>query len=219
VLLRTSLRRWLAADGALMAERGARIVHSEMRFGIERHADSAPAASIELPSGRVVRLRGQIDRVDRGADGTLYVTDHKTGSDTGYTNVSDEDPTAGGRKLQLAAYAAAARQLIPDTEPVPPVRAEYSFITAAKRRHASFAPGVWPEVGAAIERIVDGIAAGLFFSFPARSQHRLPWVVCEYCDPDHLGTAERYEELIRKLADPRLAALFDEPDDQGGDDE
>ena len=164
----------------------------------------------------MVRLRGQIDRVDRGADGTLYVTDHKTGSDTGYTNVSDDDPTAGGRKLQLAglrrggapagprhrAGAAGARRVLVHHR-------------GASGATPSFAPGVWPEVGAAIERIVDGIAAGLFFSFPARSQHRLPWVVCEYCDPDHLGTAERYEELIRKLADPRLVALFDEPDDDG----
>ena len=31
---------------------------------------------------------------------------------------------------------------------------------------------------------------------------------CEYCDPDHLGTAERFEELVRKSADPRLAAFF-----------
>lgn len=207
VMLRNQLRRWLERDSLQMVERRAEVLHSELAFGLgDLDPDSAPAATVELPSGRVARLRGKVDRVDRGADGTLYVVDHKTGSSWAYGNVTGQDPTAGGTKLQLPAYAAAVRQLAGDGEAA--VRAEYSFLVDGATPGAWFPPGAWPVVGAAVERIVDGIEAGTFFALPERSQFRLAWVSCEFCDPDHLGTAERYDELVRKSADPRVRSFL-----------
>ncbi len=190
-----------------MAATSAQVIASEASFGAP---GGLGVAAIALGDGRTVHFGGTIDRVDRCADGTLVVLDHKTGSNRDYTGISDADPTAGGRKFQLAAYAAAVRQLAPGAT----VRAEYSFVRGSKPIGTSFPPGEWPEVGAQLVTIVDGIAAGLFFAVPPRSQHRLPFVRCEYCDPDHLGTAERYEEFRRKLVDPVLARWSD-----GGDDD
>ena len=31
---------------------------------------------------------------------------------------------------------------------------------------------------------------------------------CDYCEPDHLGTAERWSEWERKRLDPRVARWF-----------
>ncbi len=189
-----------------MVATGAQVIASEVSFGASHGLDEA---AIPLGGGRTVRFGGTIDRVDRCADGTLVVLDHKTGSNRDYAGINAADPTAGGRKLQLAAYAAAVSPLAPGAT----VRAEYSFVRGFKPIGTSFPPGEWPEVGAQLVAIVDGIAAGLFFAVPPRSQHRLPFVRCEYCDPDHLGTAERYEEFRRKLVDPLLARWSDANDD------
>ncbi|MFT3853332.1 MAG: PD-(D/E)XK nuclease family protein [Ilumatobacteraceae bacterium] len=207
-VLANEVRRWLAADGARLAERRATVIASEERFGQDWDDASRPAVALALPGGRTARLGGTVDRVDRGDDGTLYVIDHKSGSSSSYGRIDDTDPLADGRRLQLPIYAAAALTMVPDGEPTPAVHAEYSFLREGKRIGAWFPPDAWARVGAAIGQIVDGIAAGLFFPIPARSQHLMPWVECEYCDPDHLGTAERYEEHVRKRTDPRLATFF-----------
>ena len=51
--------------------------------------------------------------------------------------------------------------------------------------------------------IVDGIEAG---AFPARPEPPGPrfFIDCEYCDPDHLGTADRWREWARKALAPEL---------------
>jgi ATP-dependent helicase/nuclease subunit B len=206
--LASQVHRWLVSDSARLVERGATVIASESRFGQSWHPDSAPPVALALPDGRTVQLAGTIDRVDRGADGTLFVVDHKTGSTRSYDGIGEADPMAGGSKLQLPVYAAAALMMIPDGEPAPAVRAEYSFLRDDKLIGASFPAGAWAVVGQVVGRIVDGIDAGLFFAVPARSQHLMSWVECDFCDPDHLGTAERYEEHLRKRTDPRLAPFF-----------
>ena len=69
--------------------------------------DGEPPVEIPVPSGRVL-LRGSADKVDLGADGTIYVTDVKTGGFSRYEAI-ESDPVAGGTKLQLPVYAYAAR--------------------------------------------------------------------------------------------------------------
>jgi hypothetical protein len=224
-VLRNQVRRWLADDGVRVSARQATVLASESRFGQTWAPDSLPAVPLALPDGRVAHLAGSIDRVDRGADGALYVVDHKTGSMRNYGGITDDDPMAGGSRLQLAVYAAAALAMDPAPAggSAPTVRAEYSFLREGKVLGASFPAESWAAVGEVVALIVDAIATGLFFARPARSQHLLPWIECEYCDPDHLGTAERYEEMERKRADPRLAPFFgiaDAPGDgEAGDGE
>ena len=110
--LRDQLRRWLADDGRRVVATGAQVIASEVSFGTPHGLDEA---TIPLGGGRTVRFGGTIDRVDRCADGTLVVLDHKTGSNRDYAGIDDADPTAGGRKLQLPAYAAAVQ---PPGDPV-----------------------------------------------------------------------------------------------------
>ena len=218
--LHNDLRAWLATDGEQLAERGARVLRSEHSFGLgERDTRSAPAAQIAVgrsgggggPERRLIHLRGKVDRIDLGADGTLYVTDHKTGRAGRFKGLVEADPTAGGTKLQLPAYAAAARPL---GAAGAAVHAEFSFIGPdhPRRVGVTFGDATWPVVGDQLAHIVDGIESALFRPIPEPSQFHLPWVPCSYCDPDGLGTVERYEEFARKAGpggDPRLAVLVE----------
>lgn len=74
----------------------------EQVFGLE----GQPALVIQSDSGEL-RLRGFIDRIDRGPDGRLRVIDYKAGS----TPISARD-LAEGRRVQLALYALAARDAL-----------------------------------------------------------------------------------------------------------
>ena len=218
---RFELATWLRRDSELVVARAARVVASEYRFGF---GDVAPA-ELTLADGTVVRMRGSVDRIDRCADGSLVVTDHKTGRPESYRDITSLDPTAGGTKLQLPAYAAAALALDADlvdaTGREPSVIAEYGFFGKGRysRVTASIGAEAWPQVTAALQHIIDGIRSGVFVARPEKSQFRLGFVPCEYCDPDHLGTAERWTQFERKLADPRVAALLGIADDHDASDE
>ena len=202
---RHELTEWLRRDSEKVAARQATVLASEHRFGF---VDTAPAV-ITLADGTEVAMRGSVDRIDRCADGSLVVTDHKTGSSRTYSDISDADPTAGGTKFQLPAYAAAALGIA--GEPLTtPVIAEYGFFGREKynRVTCTIGPSSWLAVTSTLQHVLEGIRSGVFVARPEKSQFRLGFVQCEYCDPDHLGTAERWEEFERKQADPRVAALF-----------
>ncbi len=207
---RFELAAWLRRDSDLVVARKAQVVASEYRFGF----DDIPPAELSLPDGTVVRMRGSVDRIDRCADGTLVVTDHKTGKPTAFTDITDLDPTAGGTKLQLPAYAAAALALDAAQHDrsggEPLVIAEYGFFGKGQysRVTATIGPDAWPRVTAALQHIIDGIRSGVFVARPEKSQFRLSFVSCEYCDPDHLGTAEQWTQFERKMGDPRMATLL-----------
>ncbi|MDO8364096.1 MAG: PD-(D/E)XK nuclease family protein [Actinomycetota bacterium] len=215
---RHELQEWMRHDSEHIANRGAQVIASEHRFGF----DQSPPAVIPLPDGSVVRLRGSVDRIDRCADGTLVVTDHKTGSLHSYRDITNADPTAGGTKLQLPAYAAAALALA--GQPVgTPVVAEYGFLGRAefKRVTCTIDDHGWPQVSNALAHIVQGIRSGLFVARPDKSQYRLSFTPCPWCDPDNLGTADKWAEFERKQHDPRVAELLglappDEPGTPGG---
>lgn len=213
---RHELLTWMRHDSEVVTRRGARVVASEHRFG---SAERAPAV-VRLPDGGEVLLRGAADRIDQCADGSIVVTDHKTGRRAAYKDISETDPTAGGTRFQLPAYAAAALAAAgaaPDTR----VLAEYSFLAKGdfKRVEAVFTPSTWAEVGAHMARVIDGIRSGLYVGRPEKAQYRLSFVSCPYCDPDGLGTAERWAEFERKTADPRVAALLGLDDSEAGDDD
>ena len=202
---RHELEQWLERDGELVARRRAHIVASERVFGMRGH----DAAVIRLADGTEVRMRGSIDRIDQCADGSLVVTDHKTGRAKKYRGISDDDPTLGGTKFQLAGYAAAALALT-DAPAGTSVLAEYSFFANEKhdRVTARIDAASWAPIAAELARVVGHIRSGLFVALPEKSQFRRSWVSCPYCDPDHLGTAEKWTEFERKARDPRVAELI-----------
>lgn len=199
------LHRFLHADDARRHEAGCRPVAAELAFG----RDETTLLEMPLRDGRSAPVRGQADRVDVGADGTIHVLDYKTGSSYKFKNVSQDDPHEAGTRLQLAVYAQAARRHLglPDA----PVEAAYWFVSS-KEKFARKGYGVTDEVldkvGDAMTTIVSGIEAGLFVPRP-KPPTTSPFNDCWFCDPDDLGTAELRRQWTRKSGDPMVAAYRD----------
>jgi hypothetical protein len=203
--MRADVLGWIAHDHVWVRDRRVRLMSSERGFGADGDV------TIAMPSGRSLALKGSVDRIDVADDGSYVVTDHKTGSARSYRAISDSDPTASGTRLQLAAYAAATLALA--GRPDATVRAEYSFFKSGeyKRVGYTFTPAVWAEVAVWFEHVVDGIESGLYPATPERPTWSA-FTRCIYCDPDKLGTAERWREWDRKRHDARLQRWFADPD-------
>jgi len=186
-------------DDRWRADRDASVVASELRFGFE----GEPPVEIPVPSGRVL-LRGSADKVDLGRDGTIYVTDVKTGGFSRYESI-ESDPVAGGTKLQLPVYAYAARARL--GEQSTPVEASYWFVRrGGKRIPVPLTPEVEARYVETLDVIVSSIAAGLF---PPKAPE-VPdflWVQCPYCNPDGIGHSEVRARWDRKRHDPTLSRL------------
>ncbi len=195
---------WLERDGGQLAARPATIVSSEQRFGDDGRV------SLPLADGRRLLVRGDIDRVDRTTDGTLLVIDHKTGRPDSFNAIADDDPTAGASRFQLPVYAAGAWSIAGEELPV---RAEYSFFARGGYRRIGyeFAESVWSDVTRDLTEVVEGIENGMFPNRPDVPGYQF-YVNCYYCQPDSLGTAERWPEWDRKRNDPRGARWFAEPE-------
>jgi ATP-dependent helicase/nuclease subunit B len=201
--MRADLLGWLERDSELAIARGITVLASEQRFG----NDAEESVELSLGDGRTLRMRGTVDRIDRTAAGTIVVTDHKSGAGKGYKGLGPDDPTLGATVFQLPAYAAAARRMVGDADVE--VRAEYGLMgKGGYERHGyTLTPDVVDLVGVQLARVVDGIEAGWFPNRPVRPGWHL-YVACPYCEPDSLGTAERWGEWLRKQHDPRLATWF-----------
>jgi ATP-dependent helicase/nuclease subunit B len=208
-------RRILAdLDTTLLIDSDHRITHgtaplaAELAFGFL--VDSLPAVEVTLPDGRVLRVRGRIDRIDIERDGTVHVVDYKTGSlRGGYEQLSADNPVVGGTKLQLPLYGLAGRLAVKD--PTAAVRAEYWFITSRgdfKRAGYDITPEVLEQATHVLGEIACGIEAGVFPPHPSPLSTFF-WIDCHSCDPDGLGTAELRKQWDRKRHDPALRAYAD----------
>jgi len=216
--MRADLLTWLDHDSDVVATRGSTVVASEFRFGRRRRGDDVDRepqqVGIELPDGRTLQLDGSIDRVDRTAGGVLVVTDHKTGSKRKFAGLSADDPTAQRSLFQLPAYAAAARAAF--GPPDAPVIAEYGLMGKGGYERPGYlvTDDVWTTVVDDVALTIEGIEGGWFPARPERPGWRM-FVPCEYCEPDHLGTAERWAEWDRKRHDPRLDRWFGQATNDG----
>ena len=199
----SDLDRMLQDDNDWRRERDAEVLTSELTFG----SGANPAVQIPLPSGRFLRMRGSADKVDRQRDGTLLVTDIKTGN-PGKFRVLEKDPVAAGTLLQLPVYAHAARQSLGDS----PVSAQYWFVrkgrgaAGPKRIAIDLTQTVEMQYASTLETLVKGISGGLF---PAKApeQADFSWVQCQYCNPDGIGHGEVREGWERKRGNGILADL------------
>jgi RecB family exonuclease len=215
-LLVHELMFWFDKDSAQVAQRGARVIASEQRFGLDGDV------TVALADGRRLALYGSVDRIDRARSG-LIVTDHKAGSDKAYSKIGHADPTSAGTRFQLPAYAAAAGVIAADPDragSLEQVRAEYSFFQRGGYQRIGYEldAEVWAQVAVDLQHVVSGIEAGWFPSTAGKPQYRHR-VQCQYCEPDTLGTAERYAEWERKRLDPRLAPWFPADEVDEGEDQ
>lgn len=184
-------------------ERRGRLVGSELGFGVP--GADLPPVGYTLANGKEVRFRGSVDRLEQTASGRLIVIDYKTGGDTRFRGLSQENPDLAGTKLQLPVYALAARSAIDDARA--PVHAAYWFVTEKKGRWKWLGldvdDGVMRRFDEVVTTIVDGIERGVFPSRP-REHDNPAFVECPYCDPDGLGTSELRTQWVRKRQDPLL---------------
>ncbi len=211
--VRNELLDWFVADGERAAERGAEVVHSELRFGY----DDDNAVTLPLADGRRLAVAGFADRIDRRHDGELVITDHKSGRADAFKKITSADPTEEATKFQLPIYAAAALAAIGEQAgtSTTPVRAEYGFFSRGRyeRYGYSFDRAVWAQVTDDLQQVVDRIESGLFPAVTGPPQYR-HYIDCWYCQPDGLGVDERYAEWSRKRHDPRIAPWFTDDQDE-----
>jgi RecB family exonuclease len=212
------LDRFLHEDEDMRYGRRTRPIAAELAFGFAEPDDAVP---LTLADGRVLRFRGQADRVDRTDTGGLLVLDYKTGSAYKYRGLSAEDPDQGGLLLQLAVYGAAARRYAGD--PDAPVRAEYWFVSTGgdfATEGYEITSEVLTKVGGTLSTIASGIESGVFPSHPTATSTYI-FTECLACDPDELGITELRRAWERKRFDPALVPYAqlaepldeDEPDD------
>lgn len=194
IRLANDLRILLERDNQRLAT-GYRPVRAEMTFA---------EVPIGLPSGHTIRMRGSIDRVDRGPSGSLAVIDYKTGSAGAYNSLSESNPHHHGQRLQLFVYAQAALAEYPDASEV---RADYWFTKEDKQKGYSVTYSVRELVASAIDTIATGIGAGVFPAHPA-DQPTWGWVDCWFCTPDGLSDQHERKAWERKKDDPALSVYL-----------
>jgi RecB family exonuclease len=199
------LRATAATDDDRRAGGGLVPAAVELPFGIER------PFVVQLPSGRRLSLRGRIDRVDRTSTGAVAVVDYKSGKGTGRPDFDPADPTGGGTQLQLPLYVLAAQDLLGG--PLDGARADYWFLADQRRRGLQVDEDVAALTLATLDRLVDLMERGVFVALP-KAPDTSPFVECDCCDPDGLGTGDAHRRWTRKLTDPLVAdlvALIDGP--------
>ncbi|MGQ0826684.1 MAG: PD-(D/E)XK nuclease family protein [Actinomycetota bacterium] len=182
---------WQRADARARADYGLVTIQTEHAFD---------GLTVELSDGRSLRFRGAADRIDRIADGTLVVFDYKTGSPAWYQDLDRDNPVLGGTRLQLPIYARAARAFTGADE-LAPVEAYYWFVGKGDDTWIGYEvdADVDTAFDAALRAIIDGIEVGCFPAHPTPPGPR-PFVDCAYCDPDAVGTGDRWREWERKRA-------------------
>lgn len=184
---------------------------AELGFGlVDRRNPNAPhdsAIDLVLSDGRRLRFRGSIDRLDRGTDGSLRVLDYKTGKAKYYKGLDETNPVENGRRLQLPIYALAARAHV--NNPDASVWAGYWFLNE-ESKFVTIGYHVTPEVASIVDdvvtTIVDNIEAGVFPAHPPPPS-TFNAMNCRYCDPDLLGTSERFRQWERKKESAELDAF------------
>jgi RecB family exonuclease len=195
-------------DAAARAAHGVRPVETEMPFGYEEEF------ALDLPDGRRVALRGQIDRVDAGP-GRVVVVDYKTGK---AKRVSEDDPFEGGTRLQLPIYGLAARERHGTASSA--ITAEYWYLhdetDEQARRPLDVVPATVERLVDVLQAITDGIDRGLFIPHPDPPDPFRPWHSCDFCDPDGLDTATLWGQWDRKRVDAGVQPYLDlvEPEPQ-----
>jgi len=191
---RETLLQWLSRE--VVGGKKSTPAYFELSFGLAGTAlggepGSAEPLEIELDDGRVLRVSGKIDRIDRRPDGALVLRDYKTGK----APPKDEGGIfRGGKQLQIPFYVLAARKLFPDSTVA---EAFLDYVDAG--RPVNFDPSLatGKEFASVLRKLVDSIAEGNFVQEPTS---------CDWCDYTEVcGPKPLIERRRRpKLNDPRI---------------
>lgn len=213
--IRAQLDVVVSVEDRLRASFGTQVTEPEVSVG-DGPDDPAPT-EVDLPSGRRLRFKGRIDRLDRDAAGTSTVvaSDYKTGGASSFRRVA-QDPVAAGTKLQAAIYALLAEDRHPGADvhaqywsvngDVHPGNATVGSFSLTEQRDA---------ILAALDLISQGIADGVFPATPGDwNDFRGTYDGCAYCPYDRIcaapGERERaWERDRRSEATAPVRALHD----------
>lgn len=201
---------FLQTDNAMRADRGSTPVRVELDFGFEDEP-----SQVILPDGRIVRLRGRVDRVDATDDGGVLVIDYKGGSGRALAGMAD-DPLDGGRRLQLPLYARVVAEKLGMGGPR---TALYWLTRSGDLRPMELEEGLESDLNRTVSAALDGISGGLFPGVPGEAVGwpRLTFANCRYCDFDRICPTDRQREWNKVRHDPALQPvelLLHETDDR-----
>src|SRR5262245_49366383 len=193
--LRADLREWLRRSAA--DESGWVPERFELSFGLppgEREHRDPSSVNDPVPVSGPLMLRGSIDLVERRADGSLRVTDHKTGK----VRAKEGVVVGGGQVLQPLLYALACHRIL--GEPVVAGRLYYCTATGdyAERSVPLDAAGR-KAIEAVVWTVDDALHQGFLPAMPESGG-------CEYCD--YRRVCGPYEEIrTQRKAGNRVEAL------------
>ena len=207
------LRQWLRREPTVAAHPEMRQVEAEYAFGSEQ---GGPAVVVRTLSGKTVRFRGQIDRVDISDDGRrVIVYDYKSGGNTAYSKLED-DPIKRGTKLQLPLYSMAVANKYPQAD----ISASYWFVRESGNDELKPGPPQYDKdraetaLAAAVETIAEGIDNGVFPARPGESKNLgdggPSFENCRYCEYERVcprSKARLWES--KKRSDPSLENYLD----------
>jgi len=200
------LTDWLAREAENYRTKKTTPAHFEVSFGLpyrrpdtrEPHRDLP--VEIPLDDGSMLRISGQIDRIDRvdAADGGgLVLRDYKTGK---APMDIDASLFKGGRQLQIPFYILAAQEIFPGEKVV---EAFLDYVNAGRQVAFSPAKATSATFRALLLRIADLMGHGVFMQEPS---------ACAFCDfksvcgPNPVLESRKrrrrlYDPLARKVAD------------------
>ncbi len=193
------LDRFLDYDDAFRAETGFSFDSAELVFDDkDRGSDSRqiPAIRYRVDDETVIAFRGRIDRIDRRQDGSVIVTDYKTGGASRYKSLGDPNPfdkLGAGRHLQLPVYALAAKELAGGA----PVSAQYWFVSERANFQRSSVALDAPTEDAfreIVARFLRAIRSGHFPPVPG-DEDRETWKNCAFCPYDSICPSSHRLEL------------------------
>jgi RecB family exonuclease len=196
--IRADLREWLrrtAEDSTRW-----RPERFELGFGLSDRSHADPASvpdAIDLEIG--IDLRGSIDLVERGADNSLRVTDHKTGR----VRANRDVIIGGGKTLQPVLYALAAERVL--REPVEAGRLYYCTAAGGYEERVVTIDAAARAAAAEMSAIIGkALADGFLPAAPGARE-------CDYCDYRRVcgpyeNTRVEYKTAAKSVAD-RLAEL------------
>jgi RecB family exonuclease len=170
------LGEWLSREAENYRLKKTMPAHFEVSFGMpyrqsgtnEPHRD-APV-EIPLDDGNVMKIAGQIDRIDRidaAAGGGLVLRDYKTGK---VPLDGDASLFKGGRQLQIPFYILAAQEMFPGEKVVD---AFLDYVNAGRQVAFQPARATSATFRALLLQIADLIGHGVFMQEPA---------ACTFCD-------------------------------------
>jgi ATP-dependent helicase/nuclease subunit B len=203
------LRQWLRRETDTADQPGMHQIEAEYSFGSTNdNSDSGPAVEVRTDSGKTVKFRGQVDRVDISDDGSrVIVYDYKSGGNSAYTKL-DSDPVKKGTKLQLPLYSKAVAHKYPDAD----ISASYWFVRESSTAELKPPPDKYDStraetaLNAAVGTIVEGIEAGAFPARPGGSESNESFekncMFCEYARVCPKSKARLWD--AKKGSDPIL---------------